>query len=145
MALLVSESSVAEDLTQEVFARLCAFLERQPEVNNAWGLLRGFMRNVWLEHLRRRRRSGVGEPDSERTPDPGLVGPADTAEKREDLDRLQRALAALTEEERAVILGKYYLDMTGEQLTEWLGVPRRTLLDRLHRAVGKLRKEFGVR
>ena len=54
-------------------------------------------------------------------------------------DRLERAFVRLSLDHRAVIVLRYLLDMTPEQVAETLGIPRRTVYSRLKRAMPALR------
>ena len=54
-------------------------------------------------------------------------------------DRLERAFSRLSIDHRAVIVLRYLLDMTPEQVAEALGIPRRTVYSRLKRAMPALR------
>ena len=54
-------------------------------------------------------------------------------------DRLERAFKRLSLDHRAVIVLRYLLDMTPEQVGETLGIPRRTVYSRLKRAMPAMR------
>jgi RNA polymerase sigma-70 factor (ECF subfamily) len=54
-------------------------------------------------------------------------------------DRLERAFYRLSPDHRAVIVMRYLLDMTPEQVAETLGIPRRTVYSRLKRAMPAMR------
>ena len=54
-------------------------------------------------------------------------------------DRLGRAFEHISVDHRAVIVLRYLLGMTPEQVAEALGIPRRTVYSRLKRAVPAMR------
>jgi RNA polymerase sigma-70 factor, ECF subfamily len=54
-------------------------------------------------------------------------------------DALERAFQRLTLDHRAVIVLRYLLDMTPEEVADTLGIPRKTVYSRLERAVRAMR------
>jgi RNA polymerase sigma-70 factor, ECF subfamily len=54
-------------------------------------------------------------------------------------DRLERAFAQLSLDHRSVIVLRYLLDMTPEEVAETLDIPRRTVYSRLKRAMPAMR------
>ena len=53
-----------------------------------------------------------------------------------DRDLLDRALARLEPEERAVVVLHFYLDLPLSRVAEMLGIPGGTAKSRLHRSLG---------
>ena len=56
-----------------------------------------------------------------------------------DRDALERGFQRLTIDHRAVIVLRYLLDMTPEEVADTLGIPRKTVYSRLDRAVQGMR------
>ena len=56
-----------------------------------------------------------------------------------DRDALERGFQRLTLDHRAVVVLRYLLDMTPEEVAETLGIPRKTVYSRLDRAVRAMR------
>ena len=56
-----------------------------------------------------------------------------------DRDLLERGLQQLSMDHRVVIVMRFLLDMSPEQVAETLGIPRRTVYSRLKRAVPAMR------
>lgn len=56
-----------------------------------------------------------------------------------DRDQLSRAFARLSPQHRAVIVLRYLMDLSAEQVAEALGIPRKTVYSRLGRAMDALR------
>jgi RNA polymerase sigma-70 factor (ECF subfamily) len=61
-----------------------------------------------------------------------------------DRDLLDRALARLEPEERAVVVLHYYLDLPLPQVARMLGIPGGTAKSRLHRSLGILRSSMSI-
>lgn len=128
---LTREQSAAEDLVQETLLRayraLCRFDGRHPR---AWLLT--IMRNAFYKDARRKR------------PQPAEVAPvdADHADLVAFDDALTRALAALPEAQRDVVV---LVDVEGLAYAEAaaaLGIPVGTVMSRLHRARAGLREQL---
>ena len=56
-----------------------------------------------------------------------------------DRDQLERGFRHLSVDHRAVIVMRYLLDLSPEQVAETLGIPRRTVYSRLKRAILAMR------
>jgi RNA polymerase sigma factor (sigma-70 family) len=136
-ASFVNDPTVADDLCQEVFTRLCQKINSGYEITDMWSYMKGVFRRVWLEHLRSKKRLKIVDDDqiaprTELTPDHHV-------EQTELLIRLREFLPMLSQDDQNIIMGRYFLDMTGDELSDWLNVPRRTLVDRYMRAMDRLK------
>ena len=69
-------------------------------------------------------------------------GPARLLERARDMVRLKRALQALREDRRELIVLVRYQGMTHEQVGAILGVDAGTVKVRFHRAIKELRDAF---
>ena len=58
-------------------------------------------------------------------------------------DDLERALRALPLDQRAVVVLRYYLDWSQEDVAAALDIPVGTVKSRIHRALKKLEQEMG--
>ena len=129
----------AQDLAQDGFARAYAAWSRirsgDPEAyvrrciinaNTDW-----WRRRTWRE-----------EPRSE-LPE-RLTGP-DPAERLATRDMVLRALARLTVRERVVLVLRYYLDLSEQQIGAELGIAPGTVKSTAARAVAKLRSDTELR
>lgn len=105
-----------------------------------WGRVRQYDRpaawvyrvalNTAISSSRRLRRS---VPVAEVADRPGASDPQPAD------DQLARALAALPTKQRAVLVMRFHLDWSVEQIAATLGVPGGTVKSRLHRGVASLR------
>lgn len=55
-----------------------------------------------------------------------------------------RALAGLSDHDRALVAGRYFADMTQQALADHLGMPEGTTKVQLHRARARLRKSLSM-
>lgn len=87
----------------------------------------------WVRsRFRRRRRELLGIPYEPPTWDPEPADPA-----------VGRAVRALPEKHRAVVVLRYSLEWSHEEIAQALGIPVGTVKSRLHRALARLRQELG--
>jgi RNA polymerase sigma-70 factor (sigma-E family) len=130
-ATLVSgDAHLAQDLVQDALIKLALVWERvgsqYPEA---------YVRRVLYRDLvswrRRHRRERLGEPDEVPMPDP--AGGAD------DRVTLNAALRRLTPKQRAVLVLRFYEDLTEHQTADLLGVSIGTVKSQTHAALARLR------
>ena len=137
---LIGDTHTADDLSQEVFARLCQFMLRQGSCKPSWRLVEGIMKNVFREHCRHKRRDARSlEPDCE-IADARTPTPPETAGKGDTLETVQELVQRLGVEEQQVIVGRHYWGMNGTELAKFLGIPRTTLTERYNHAMDTLRE-----
>ena len=130
----------ARDLVQEVFFRLLKYRDSfRPEAPFAPWLYR-LARNACIDHLRKSGRERPAEPDLER-PDPTPLVPEEIA-KREELQKLQRALGRLPEDKRELLLLARSGTLSYEQIAALLGCSVGALKVRVHRALQLLRETY---
>jgi len=123
----------AEDLTQEVFLRVLRALDTYEErqLERAWVFR--IARNVWLDHLRVRRRAGAaGEAD--RAPVARLAAVQST---RVALDQ---ALGRLQEADREAFLMREIGGLGYAEIADVLGITPSAVRNRIHRARLALRE-----
>lgn len=129
--LLVRSRVVAEELAQEAFMRL---YQRFPEVENPAGFVRRVVVDLAVTWLRRHEMEGqrlslstAGEPTTLEEP---------------QLDQTWEALGRLRPDHRAVLVLRFYEDMTHETIGELLELSAGTVRSRVRRALAELRKEM---
>jgi RNA polymerase sigma-70 factor (ECF subfamily) len=144
---LTGDPTTAQDLTQETFLRAFrAFGSFRPGSNcRAW-LLR-ITYNLFCNEYRRRRRLRELPADDDR-PDPleelaaADPGPEESALRVLDHEALHRALARLPEDFRTAVTLVDIHGLSCAEAAEVMGTPRGTVLSRLHRARGRLRRQL---
>ncbi len=127
--LIVGSRAVAEEVVQDAFANL---LSRFDQIEEPAAYARTSVVRLALKWKKRHameadRMAFIG--------DPGPVGDA-------EIDEMWDSLRSLRPERRAVVVLRYYEDLTHAQIAEILGTPEATVRTRLHRALGDLRKEL---
>ena len=90
---------------------------------------------VNAQHTSRRRRWWSERPTAEI---PHETDTADDFDRSDQTDSLRRALAQLGSESRAVVVLRYYADLTERQTADVLGIPVGTVKGRLSRALDRL-------
>lgn len=148
-AHITGRPDVAEDLAQETFLEAWRHAERlrDPRARSAW--LSGIARNVCLRWARRQGRtiaaweSRVVPEDSEaRERDwPDERVDLEGALEREDLARLlDRALAALPEVTRNVLIARFIDELPHAEIARQCGVSEGVVAVRIHRGKATLRR-----
>lgn len=146
--LCKGDEALADDLAQEAFLQAWRKLDqfRGDARFSTW--IYRIAYNVFLMHARTQRpqesldesqESGV---DPETTLADGAAGPQREAAAAELSADLQRALARLSDAERAAIVQCYYLDRSHEEAAYVLGCPLGTVKSHLARAKQKLKAQM---
>jgi RNA polymerase sigma-70 factor (ECF subfamily) len=127
----------AEDVVQGALVRMWRSLPslRDPDRFEAWACR--LVVNAAIDEARRRR-GAVREIPLQAGETGGRAAP-DQADVIADRDLLDRALARVTPEQRAVLALHAYLDMSQAQIADVLGIPVGTAGSRLHYALKALR------
>lgn len=138
-AFLVGDNATADDLAQEVFTRFWEVCTVRGAPHDVQAFIGGVERIVFLEHLRSRKRwPTMVEDDVESRP--ALADAPPEAAGRLETVRIVRALLGRLEPlEQWLIVGRHFYEMTGRELADLSGMPRRTLMDRYNRAMERLR------
>ncbi|HEX5826764.1 MAG TPA: RNA polymerase sigma factor [Candidatus Limnocylindrales bacterium] len=133
--LILRDHDLARDAVQDALVRCWRDLPtlRDPVAFDGW--LHRLLVNACLDLVRRRRRRVI---EVELTP---LHAPAmrDFSGQVIDRDLLDRALAGLAPDWRALVVLHHYLEVPLPEVAASLGIPLGTAKSRLHRALGVLR------
>jgi RNA polymerase sigma factor (sigma-70 family) len=140
LAYRTGDRALAEDLLADAFERALrsrSRFDRRRGSQKTW--LYAIALNVLRDHARRAaaearavERSGATEARE----DAGLA-------QVEHRDTVQRALAALSSEEREAVALRFGADLTVPEMARVLGEPLTTVEGRVYRALRKLRGELG--
>jgi RNA polymerase sigma-70 factor, ECF subfamily len=135
VASIVKDDHEAEDITQLVFAKLIRVLpkyEQRAVPFTSW-LLR-LAHNAALDHLRRRLPTPV---DEVRSPEERVeMGPSD------DVQIVGQALAALPEDQRAVVVLRHLVGLTPGEIAERLGRTENSIHGLHHRGRRAVQQEL---
>jgi RNA polymerase sigma-70 factor, ECF subfamily len=135
----------ADDVGQETFIRFHRALDRFRGESSLKTYLVHIAMNLSLNALRSRRRTFLrfasGDDDLAGAPEPS-IGPAGETDAAELKRVVQRAVAALNEKHRAVVVLRMFQDLSTRETATMLGVPEGTVLSRLSRAMQELQQRL---
>jgi RNA polymerase sigma factor (sigma-70 family) len=138
--LILRDPDLAQDAVQETLIRAWRGMPglRDPAVFDHW--LHSLVAHACIDIARKRRRRVI-EVELNPLFEPAL---ADGTAQVVDRDLLDRALARLEPEARAVLVLHFYLDLPLPRVAEMLGIPTGTAKSRLHRSIGTLRSLMSI-
>ncbi|MEU8466629.1 SigE family RNA polymerase sigma factor [Streptomyces sp. NPDC029006] len=129
----------AEDLLQTALAKTYMAWERIEDQRALDGYVRRALLNTRTSQWRKRR---VDEFACEELPEPDHApGGEDPAERQGLHDAMWRAVMKLPARQRAMVVLRYYEDLSEVQTAEVLGVSVGTVKSAVSRALGKLRED----
>jgi RNA polymerase sigma-70 factor (ECF subfamily) len=132
--LILRDRDRAEDAVQEALVRAWRDLPTLRDVDRF---------PAWLRRLLVRACADVGRTERRFTADVRAISLeptiSDTSAALADRDELERALRRLTLEQRTLLVLRYHLDLSLDELAETLDVPVGTVKSRLHYATDALR------
>lgn len=134
--MILRDEYAAQDAVQDTFIEAWRSLPglRDPERFDAW--LRRLLVRACFRRARRSRRLDAVEIRMTPGDEPAVAGP----ERHFDThDQLERGLARIPAEQRAVVVLVYYLDLPLADAAQAMGVPLGTTKSRLNRATHALR------
>jgi RNA polymerase sigma-70 factor (sigma-E family) len=135
LAMYTGDAALAADLAQEAFIRVCQRWEQVSVMDAPGAWVHRVAMNLAKSAYRRRgaEARAVARDASTTPPTGGAVGNADRA-----LD-VRRAVAGLAAPERAVIVLRFFADLSVADTATALGIPVGTVKTRTRRAVDQLR------
>jgi len=134
--LLTGDHQLAEDLLQQALTRTAVHWPRVFAGGNPEGYVRRAMVNERTSWWRRRRYTEVG---AGALAAPGAAAVADAADSVVRRIALARALAQLPVRQRAVLVLRFFEDLTEAQTAEVLGCSVGTVKSQAHDALARLR------
>jgi RNA polymerase sigma-70 factor, ECF subfamily len=142
--MLARNRSDAEDLVQETYVRALPAIGRLREDSNLKGWLFTILRNIWLNHLRRRQNSiqvaGVDVDEYPAEDDTASqYNPHSLLISRVNREQVQNAIQRLPRDAREIILLREYEEMSYQEIAGVLNCPVGTVMSRLCRARSRLR------
>lgn len=138
---LTSKRQLAEDLAQECFVRVFTAFQtgRLPERFRPWiyRIATNLCRDVWKSGAYRYEVTAqdTGVYDAA---DGGLDTVASFLEKQDEREAVIAALSALPEEERQIVVLRFYQDLKLDEIAELLELPSGTVKSKLYRAFKRL-------
>jgi RNA polymerase sigma-70 factor (sigma-E family) len=138
--LLVGDQSSAEDVVQDAFLGLYRGLSRLRDTGNAFAYLRTSVLNGCRSVLRSRKRSWAALAG---THDPPIWSAESAAMAGEDRREVLRAVTLLPRRQREVLVLRYYLNLSDQEIAADLGVSRGTVASTASRALTVLGRKLG--
>lgn len=137
-AMYVDDRDSAEEVVQDSFVKLISGNYRiEPGKEGAY--LRKMVLNGARSALRKRRVRRLYKPDK-----PGLVAAAEeSGVASTERDRILAAVRKLPEKQAAVVILRYYMDLTEADIAETLGIAKGSVKSHGHRALKKLEGLLG--
>jgi RNA polymerase sigma-70 factor (ECF subfamily) len=138
-----------EDVAQQVLLDAFRALPRYRGMSRLSTWIYSLALRRVADHFRSPQRRDVpsGWPGDDSFPSPQstpVLAPDEQAVRRDEDQRVKRALARVAEPERAVLLGYYLGEMSVSEISRTLEIPEGTVKTRLHRGRQMLRKELGT-
>ncbi|MEV6165413.1 SigE family RNA polymerase sigma factor [Streptomyces sp. NPDC052052] len=135
---LTASPSDAEDLLQTALTKTYAAWERIEDHRALDGYVRRTLVNTRTSQWRKRR---IDEFACEELPEPESSAGPDPAEQQVLHDAMWRAVLKLPDRQRAMVVLRYYEDLSEAQTAEVLGVSVGTVKSAVSRALGRLRED----
>lgn len=132
--LLTGDPTAAEDLVQSALARTALSWSRVRRQDDPEGYVRRTMLN--LQSNVRRGRLWRESPTADL---PDVREPLSPEDEYDDRDRMWQALATLPPRQRAVLVLRYYSELSEAEIAETLGCSRGTVKSQAAKALAKLR------
>jgi len=138
--LLTADAETAQDLVQDALVRVLPRWSRVAAHGNPEAYVRAALRSAWIDSWRRRRREVVAE-----APEDAMFTVAADAAEADGLGgaavrlSLEAALARLTERQRAVLVLRFYEDLTEAETARLMRCSVSTVKSQTRRALGRLR------
>jgi RNA polymerase sigma-70 factor (sigma-E family) len=137
--LLCRDWHTADDLVAIAMDKLYRRWSRRSEIDNLDAYVRVVLARAWVDTQRKpwRREWLADDPDVEFTVGPAAVAPAESTVVQRIA--LAEQLATLGPRRRAVIVLRYYCDLSVEETAEVLGISQGTVKSQTARALDTLR------
>lgn len=132
---ILRDRHLAEDATQQALLDIWRYIPRLRDTSKfeAWSYR--LLINVCYDEAKRR--PGWVPSDSLAPGDVPISG--DATGPVIARDQLSRALQRLSLEHRAILVLRYFMDLSPQEISETLAIPRRTVYSRLQRALASVR------
>jgi RNA polymerase sigma-70 factor (ECF subfamily) len=137
--LLTGDHQAGEDLVQTALAKTYV---AWPRIRAREAVESYVRRTMVTTHTSWWRRRWYGETPTEVLPD--FAATADSSGQHAERDRLWRHLTLLSERQRAVVVLRFYEDLSEAQTAELLGCSRGAVKSHLSRALSRLREALSA-
>ncbi len=139
---MLGNADEAEESAQEAFMRAYTQFASYDPARSFKTWLFSIASHYCIDRLRKRRLIWLSIEDENLPPHPALQeqtpGPEETNIRREQTEAIQHVLAKLAPDDRAVIVMRYWHDMSYEEIADATRATVSSVKSRLHRARGAL-------
>ena len=136
---MTADPAASEDLAQEVFVRMLKYRSTFGGDSDFRGWMYQIARNLRADHFRKRQAETLAIQETRIDHQPP---PSQQIERHEQLSLLQRALLALPEDKRELLILARYEEIEYETLATILSIDAGAVRVRVHRALRELRALF---
>lgn len=137
--LLTGDRAAAEDVVQTALVRTALAWDRIERKDDPEGYVRRAVLTTWLNTRRGLRRLEEVVPE---VPEPGPAPGATADDEVAERDAMWRALSTLPPGQRAVLVLRYYEDLSEAEIAAVLGVAPGTVKSQAAKAMAHLRARF---
>lgn len=135
---MLGSADEAADVTQTAFLKALENLDRFDPTYRFFSWLYRIAMNEAIDRIKQSRRF---EPMPDSLADPGS-GPGGEAEQAESGERVQTALLGLGEELRAVMVLRYFVELSYDEIAAVLDIPAKTVKSRLFTGRQRLKQRL---
>ena len=139
---LIGRQAPAEDLTHEVFLRMIRYRHTYQAGDMFESWMYRIARNVFADHTKKHRLETPAVEGQMELVESGRPTPFETTMKQQDLALLHRALRALPDEKRELIVLSRFQGLTYEQIGKIVGCESGTVKVRVFRAMKEMGQTF---
>ena len=138
---MIQNQELAEDITQNTFIKAWRAL---PSFSlNKNGTIQAYLfkiaRNLTIDYQRKKKEASLEVIEDIMPSDENLE---EIVARREEREMVARALKTLDEEERQIVVLRYFEDMSYEEISKVVGKNEGAIRVRLHRILKKLKEEI---
>ena len=147
---LTSDNDMADELYQETFLKATQLSNRLKRSGNVKSFLMGIASNIWKNYIKKSVRRNEILPQGEYDENIKNICDSksdilDTFIENEILNDVKLAINKLKEKQRVVVLLYYCEDLTTEEISRVLHIPKGTVLSRLDKARKIIKKEMEMK
>lgn len=129
------DQEASYDCTQETFLKVTRYIHRYAEKSRFKGWLFSIARNVCNDYFRGKTPE---VPDMESLLE--IQEPGNAIASSETAQDIRQAIKLLTEEQREVVILRFYCDFKVREIAKIIGIPLPTAKSRLKRGIAKLKE-----
>ena len=145
-----NNSDEAQDITQETFIKVWKNIKKYDEDKSFKSWLFTIAQRTAIDYLRKRKSVNFSSMDNDETgttfeetiKDDDLVSASKLIENNENIATIQKALNAISIENRTIVLLHNGEEMTFEEIAEVIGKPMNTIKSQYRRSLMKLKESI---